>query len=69
MSDDKIKNIIASTFNAVSKKYDTNLFFKITAQEMAKSFISNNRCLLLDVSTGTGIVAFEAVKQHPRIKV
>jgi len=65
----KTKKIIESTFNEVSGKYDANKFFKITAKSLAKSFQSNDNDLLLDVSTGTGTVIFEILKQHPNLNI
>ncbi len=65
----KTKKIIESTFNEVSSKYDANLFFQITAQHLAKSFSSYEKDKLLDVSTGTGTVIFEIMKEHPNLDI
>ena len=65
----KTKKIIESTFNEVSSKYDANLFFQITAQHLAQSFSSKENDMLLDLSTGTGIVVFEILKKHPKLDV
>jgi len=65
----EIKKLIENTFNEVSTKYDTNLFFKITAEHMAKSFNSKDNMSVLDVSTGTGTVIFELLNKHPHINI
>jgi len=65
----KTKKIIESTFNEVSSKYDANFFFQITAQNLAQSFSSKENDKLLDVSTGTGTVTFEILKEHPRLDI
>jgi len=69
MQDTHTKKIIESTFNEVSKRYDTNLFFKITASHMANCFDSKDDLTLLDISTGTGTVAFEIINKHPNIQI
>lgn len=69
MTDANTKKIIESTFDEVARKYDSNLFFAITAKNMANGFDSKKDFLLLDISTGTGIVAFEIIKQHPNINI
>ncbi|NQY93395.1 MAG: class I SAM-dependent methyltransferase [Campylobacteraceae bacterium] len=66
---EKTKQIIEATFNEVSSKYDANLFFQITAQHLAQSFSSKENDKLLDVSTGTGTVVFEILKQHPSLDI
>lgn len=69
MSENDTKKIIESTFDEVSAKYDSNQFFNITAKEIANSFNSHEDCRLLDISTGTGIVALEIAKQHKNIEI
>lgn len=69
MTNEDTKKIIESTFDEVAQKYDSNLYFTLTAKNIANSFNSKKDFLLLDVSTGTGIVAFEIIKQHPNINI
>lgn len=65
MDSDQFKNNIETTFNDVSSRYDENKFFSISATRMVEFVPSLGGMNLLDVSTGTGVVAIEVAKQYP----
>jgi ubiquinone/menaquinone biosynthesis C-methylase UbiE len=58
------KKGIETTFDCVSRRYDENRFFAISAEKMAGLVPSAERLNILDISTGTGAVAIEIATKH-----
>jgi ubiquinone/menaquinone biosynthesis C-methylase UbiE len=58
------KQNIEVTFDGVSCRYDENLFFFIAAKKMTDFISAQNVNNILDLSTGTGVVAIEVATQH-----
>ena len=70
--DQKIKDGINSTFDNVSKEYDNNKQFIISAKRVVEILKENNiknNSVILDLSTGTGNIAIEVAKQYPNSNI
>jgi hypothetical protein len=63
------KKAIAATFDDVSARYDENKFFAISAGRMAELVPFSESMGILDVSTGTGVVAIELARKYPHAKI
>ena len=62
----KIKEGIKNTFDDVSKSYDTNKQFEISAQKMMNIIdIKDENLTILDLSSGTGTIAISLAKKFP----
>jgi ubiquinone/menaquinone biosynthesis C-methylase UbiE len=59
------KKAIAATFDGVSARYDENTFFAISTGRMAELVPFSDSMGILDVSTGTGLVAIELARKYP----
>jgi len=66
---DKIKQGIQTTFDDVANQYDSSQFFCLSAQKMVAMLTIKEGMKVLDISTGTGMVAIEMAKQHPTLKI
>ncbi|MCU7922786.1 MAG: class I SAM-dependent methyltransferase [Candidatus Thiodiazotropha sp. (ex Dulcina madagascariensis)] len=64
MCEEEYKKRIEATFNDVSRRYDENRFFAISASKMAELVPPAERLKVLDLSTGTGAVAIEIACKH-----
>lgn len=69
MNSEKIKQGIQTTFDDVASCYDSSRFFRLSAQKMVEMLEIQEDMKVLDVSTGTGVVAIEMAKQHPNIQI
>jgi ubiquinone/menaquinone biosynthesis C-methylase UbiE len=69
MDKDLLKTNIGATFDDVSKRYDENKFFAISAKRMAELIPSFETMKVLDISTGTGAVAIEIARRYPHADV
>ncbi len=59
------KKAVAATFDDVSARYDENKFFAISARRMVELVPYSESMEILDVSTGTGLVAIELARKYP----
>ncbi len=64
MNTNQFKNNIETTFDDVSCRYDENKFFAISASRMVELLPSWEKMNVLDVSTGTGVVAIEMARKY-----
>jgi len=64
MNSEKIKQNIQQTFDKVAEKYDSNQFFHISAKQLVSLIPLTGKLKILDLSTGTGIVALELTKKY-----
>jgi ubiquinone/menaquinone biosynthesis C-methylase UbiE len=64
MDIEEYKKGIEATFDDVSRRYDENRFFAISAAKMAELAPSADGLRILDISTGTGAVAIEIAGKH-----
>jgi ubiquinone/menaquinone biosynthesis C-methylase UbiE len=62
------RTAIATTFNSVAARYDTNRFFGLSADKLV-SYIPTTATSILDVSTGTGKVALALAKRMPHASI
>ncbi len=69
MNSEKVKKGIQTTFDEVASRYDSSRFFRLSAQKMVGMLALKEGMRVLDISTGTGMVAIEMAKQHPTIKI
>ena len=69
MDTNQFKKNIETTFNDVSSRYDENKFFAISASRMAELVPSLENMNILDVSTGTGVVAIEVARKYRNANV
>jgi len=73
MEDEKIKEVIQNTFNAVALEYDTNKQFVISALKMVQIISElkdeTKKYNILDLSAGTGNISIELAKKYPNSKV
>ncbi|MEJ2611612.1 MAG: methyltransferase domain-containing protein [Candidatus Thiodiazotropha sp.] len=58
------KKGIEANFDDVSRRYDENRFFAISAAKMAALVPSSGSMKILDISTGTGAVAIEIASKY-----
>jgi len=65
----EIKNQIESTFDNVSDRYDENRFFSISAKGMVEFLPVDGVTKILDVSSGTGIVAMELAEKYSHAQI
>jgi len=65
------KQYIQTVFNQVSEVYDNNDFFSLSAKKMISLIQLDNKRgkKILDITTGTGIVALEAAKAFPEVDI
>ncbi|MES9942558.1 MAG: methyltransferase domain-containing protein [Candidatus Thiodiazotropha sp. 6PLUC2] len=66
---DQLKKNLEKTFDDVSTRYDENKFFAISANRMAELVPYSESMNILDVSTGTGLVAIEVARKHPHARI
>jgi len=69
MSSEKMKQQIAVTFNDVAERYDGNLFFSRSAVRLVDHLAAEENMAVLDLSTGTGIVATEIARRQSSAKI
>ncbi|MDQ7016266.1 MAG: methyltransferase, partial [Gammaproteobacteria bacterium] len=69
MNSEKMKQQIASTFNDVAERYDGNLFFSRSAKRLVDHLAPLEQQRVLDLSTGTGIVALEIAQRHQQTQI
>ena len=69
MDSEKIKQGIKTTFDDVSERYDSSRFFRLSAQKMVDMLALKAGMRVLDISTGTGMVAIEMAKKLPNIQI
>ena len=69
MNSDKIKQNIQATFDKVATKYDSNRFFKLSATQLVNNIALIKPNNILDLSTGTGIVALELAQKYPQANI
>jgi ubiquinone/menaquinone biosynthesis C-methylase UbiE len=63
------KRAIASVFDSVASQYETNKFFDISAQKIIELINGKDYKSLLDVATGTGLIAIQAAQKYPNLQV
>ena len=72
-SESEIKNNIQAVFNEVAGLYDANHFFTLSAKNLIAHAdpdgFPNGSGRMLDVCSGTGIVAIQAARQYPGLKI
>ncbi|MBL3590566.1 MAG: methyltransferase domain-containing protein [gamma proteobacterium endosymbiont of Lamellibrachia anaximandri] len=64
MDANQFKKNIETTFDDVSSRYDENKFFAISASRMVELVPSWEKMNVLDISTGTGVVAIEMARKY-----
>ncbi len=69
MDYEKMKRQIESTFDQVSKRYDENRFFNLSARKMAEMIPIKKNIKVLDVSTGTGEVAIAVARKNQQATI
>jgi ubiquinone/menaquinone biosynthesis C-methylase UbiE len=69
MDNEEYKKGIETTFDDISRCYDENRFFAISASKLAELVASAERSTILDISTGTGAVAIEIACKHQNTSI
>ncbi len=64
MDKEQYKKSVGATFDDVSSRYDENRFFAISAKKMVQLLPPRQPMNVLDLSTGTGVVALEVAAKH-----
>ncbi len=64
MDKEEFKKSVEATFDDVSRRYDENRFFAISASKMAELLPPAERLKILDLSTGTGSVAMAIASKY-----
>jgi ubiquinone/menaquinone biosynthesis C-methylase UbiE len=69
MNETEYKKGIEANFDNVSRRYDENRFFAISAAKMADLVPTADGLKVLDISTGTGAVAIEIASKYKRASI
>lgn len=69
MPEKDIKSLITSVFDDVANRYDSNRFFSISAGNLIRHANLNGAERMLDISTGTGIVALHAAQEYTNLTI
>jgi len=65
----KLKAEISLVFDDVASRYDSNLFFEISAQKIINLINHDDIKRMLDVATGTGTIALLAAEKYPQVEI
>jgi ubiquinone/menaquinone biosynthesis C-methylase UbiE len=65
----ELKKEIALVFDDVASRYDSNRFFELSAQKLINLINHNEINSMLDVATGTGIIALLAAERFPQAEI
>lgn len=68
MSEEK-KRQIAGVFDEISPRYDNNRFFTLSAERLVEQLGPCSEKRMLDIATGTGIVAITAARHCPTMAI
>jgi len=69
MTNDEFKIAITNVFSDIASKYDSNLFFDISARHLIDIADPARFDSMLDVTTGTGVIALSSAQINPNLKI